>query len=84
VHILWAMRELPIRNTLDVMHVEQNVLDNLLRYLIGEKDTLEVQKDMQKALVHQHLWLQSRPKSSNYFKSIALYVFTHEENKSFL
>jgi hypothetical protein len=36
------MQELPIRNTLDVMHVEWNVSDNLLRYLTKEKDTVEV------------------------------------------
>jgi len=52
------------------MHVEQNVLDNLLRYLI-----VEVQKDMQEAGVHQHLWLQLRSRSSNYFKLVAPYVF---------
>jgi hypothetical protein len=39
---------------------------------------------MQEASVHQHLRLQSRPKSSNYFKSIAPYVFTWEDSKSFL
>jgi len=76
------MLELPIQNTLDVMHVEWNVSNNLLRYLTKE-DTIEVQKDMQVG-VHQHLWLQSRPRSSNYFKPAALYVFTQEENKSFL
>jgi hypothetical protein len=73
------MQELPIQNTLDVMHVEQNVSNNLLKYLI-----VEVQKDMQEAGVHQHLWLQSRPGSSNYFKPVAPYVFRQEENKSFL
>jgi len=51
------MQELPIWNTLDVMNVERNVPNNLLQYLIREKDTMEVQKDMQKVGVHQHLWL---------------------------
>ncbi len=64
--------------------MEQNVSDDLLRYLIWEKDIVEVKKDMQEASVHQHLWLQSSPGPSNYFKSIAPYVFTWEENKSFL
>jgi hypothetical protein len=34
------------------MHVEQNVSDDLLRYLIREKDIMEVKKDMQEASVH--------------------------------
>jgi hypothetical protein len=34
------------------MHVEQNVSDNLLRYLTKERDTMEVWKDMQEAGVH--------------------------------
>jgi hypothetical protein len=51
------MQELPIQNTLDVMHMQQNVSNNLLRYLTGEKGTMEVQKDMQDVGVHQHLWL---------------------------
>jgi hypothetical protein len=39
---------------------------------------------MQKVGVHQYLRLQSRLGSSNSFKRIAFYVFTREENKSFL
>jgi hypothetical protein len=57
MHLLWVMQELPIQNTLDVMHMQQNVSNNLLRYLTGEKGTMEVQKDMQDVGVHQHLWL---------------------------
>jgi hypothetical protein len=66
------------------MHVEQNVSNNLLRYLTMENDTMEVQKDMQEVGVHQHLWLQSRLGSFNYFKLTTFYVFTREENKFFL
>ncbi len=84
MHLLWAMQELPIWNTLDVMHVERNVSNNLLRYLTRENDIMEVWKDMQEVGVHQHLWLQSRPGSSNYFKPTALYDFPWEVNKSFL
>jgi hypothetical protein len=41
------MQELPICNTLDVMHVERNVSDNLLSHLFGERDMVEVRKDME-------------------------------------
>ncbi len=66
------------------MHVEQNVSDNLLRYLTRENDTMEVWKDIQEVGVHQHFWLQSKLGSSNYFKPTTPYVFTWEENKPFL
>ena len=36
-----------MRNTLDAMHVERNVLASLLKHLLGEKDTLVVRWDMQ-------------------------------------
>ncbi len=39
------------------MHMEQNVFDNLLKYLFSERDTMEVRKDMEKVGVQQHLWL---------------------------
>jgi hypothetical protein len=35
------------------MHMEQNISDNLLKYLSSEKDTVEMQKDMEKVGV-QH------------------------------
>jgi hypothetical protein len=40
---------------LDVMHVEQNMSDNLMKYLYGEKDIVEVWKDMEEVGVQQHL-----------------------------
>jgi hypothetical protein len=40
------LHELPIRNILDVMHVERNVSKNILKYLFGDKDTIEVHKDL--------------------------------------
>ncbi len=42
-----CLQDLPIRHLLDVMHVEWNICDNLLKYLFGEKDTLNVRKDME-------------------------------------
>jgi hypothetical protein len=34
---------------LDVMHVEHNVSESVLKYLFGEKDRLEVRKDLEQA-----------------------------------
>jgi len=39
---------------------------------------------MQEVGVHQHLWLEIRHVSSNYFKLATPYVLTREENKSFI
>jgi hypothetical protein len=40
---------------LDLMHVEQNMFDNLMEYLYGERDTMEVWKEMEEVGVQQHL-----------------------------
>jgi hypothetical protein len=37
------------------MHVEKNVSESILKYLFGDKDTIEVRKDLQEARVMQHL-----------------------------
>jgi hypothetical protein len=34
------------------MHVEQNVFYSILKYLFGERDTMEVRKDMEEAHCH--------------------------------
>jgi hypothetical protein len=44
-------------NILDVMHVKKNVSENISKYLFGDKDTIEVHKDLQEVGVMQHLWL---------------------------
>jgi hypothetical protein len=36
-----------VRHTLDVMHCEKNICENLLKVIFGEKDTLVVRKDME-------------------------------------
>ncbi len=39
------------------MHVEQNVSDNVLKHLFGEKDTLNT-RDKEEVGIHPWLWLQ--------------------------
>jgi hypothetical protein len=55
-----SLQELPIGNTLDIMHVERNVLGNIFKYLFGDKDTIEVHKDLEKARAMQHLWVHQQ------------------------
>jgi hypothetical protein len=66
------------------MHVEWNIFDNLLKYLYGERDIVEVQRDMEKVGVQQHLWLRKKLGATNLFKPTTPFVFTQDENKSFL
>jgi hypothetical protein len=40
------------------MHVEKNVNDNALKHLFGEKDTLNIRRDMEEVGIHPWLWLQ--------------------------
>lgn len=55
------VHELPIWNTLNVMHIERNVSNIVFKYLFSECDTLEVHKDMEETGVKQHLWLHQDP-----------------------
>jgi hypothetical protein len=36
------------------MHVERNVSKSILKYLFGDKDTIEVRKNLEEARVMQH------------------------------
>ena len=77
------MQELPIRNTLDVMHIERNVSDNLLRHLFGEKDSLETRRDMAQAGKMPSLHLVQSA-SGNYIKPKAPYTLSESEKTDFL
>ena len=52
------MQDLPVRNTIDVMHIEKNIAENLIKTLFGEKDTPNVRLDMQSKNIRPHLWLR--------------------------
>lgn len=83
VAIAMWIQELPVRNTLDVMHIERNVSDNILRHLFGEKDSVATRQDMEEVGRMEHLHLQSLP-GGNYLKPKAPYVFSSEERNTFL
>jgi hypothetical protein len=65
------------------MHVENNVLESILNYLFGDKDTIEVHKDLQEVGVMQHLWFCQQGVGS-YIKPQAPYVFIQNEAKAFV
>ncbi len=77
------VQELSTRYMLDVMHVEQNIGDNLLKHMSGEKDTLNTRRVMEEAGIRPWLWLQRR--GQHFIKPAAApYVFIANENQQFL
>ena len=79
------VQKLPIRHMLDVMHIECNICDILLKLLFGTKDIAASRRDMEKERIREHLWIRRGPVAGgNYFKPAALYVLKKEEKKIFL
>jgi hypothetical protein len=65
------------------MHCEKNVCDNLLKAILGEKDFVVIQKDMEELGIRPKLWVQQMANGS-YMKPKAPYVMTNEEKDVFL
>ena len=68
------------------MHVERNVTDNVLRTIMGEKDTSLVREDMRALRIRPWLWLQDCvdvPRGSK-LKPHAPYVLLPADKKVFL
>jgi hypothetical protein len=66
------------------MHIEHNILEIVLKYLFGERDTTKVRKDMEETNVKQHLWFCQDLSGTNYVKPPTPYVFTRDEKQVFL
>ena len=75
---------LPVRHVLDVMHVEKNIAESVLKFLFGDKDTPESRRDMEELGIRHELWLRPRPNRQAFMKPHAPYVFTEAERKLFL
>ena len=75
---------LPIRHTLDVMHVERNVSSNVLKHVMGEKDTVAGRRDMEEAGKFQNLWLQRHGDAGDYLMPAAPWVFSPRERTEFI
>jgi hypothetical protein len=59
------------------------VSESVLKYLFGEKDRLEVRKDLEQAGVMWHLWLHQQDEGANYIKPPAPFVCTWNESNAF-
>ena len=75
---------MPVRHVLDVMHVEKNIAESILKHLFGEKDTPESRRDMEAMGVRPELWLRPRLDGQPFFKPPTPYVLTEAERKMFI
>lgn len=46
-----------VRHCTDAMHVEKNVCENVVKTILGEKDTIASRRDMEATGVREELWL---------------------------
>lgn len=69
---------------LDVMHIEKNIAESVLKFLFGEKDTTDSRRDMEQLGIRRELWLRPRANRQAFLKPHAPYVFTDAEKKIFI
>lgn len=78
------MQDLPVRHVLDVMHIEKNIAESVLKFLFGEKDTPESRRDLEETGQRRELWLRPRANRLRFHKPHAPYVLTDAERKIFV
>jgi Domain of unknown function (DUF4218) len=73
------------KHNVDVMHIEKNVTESLLKFLSGEKDTGAVRMDLEQKGIRPDLWLKCQSNQANVLlKYQAPYVCIGLEWKTFL
>ena len=71
------VQHLLVRHCTDAMHVEKNVCENVVKTIIGEKDTIASRRDMEATGVREELWLvktTSARRKTKVIKPVAPYV----------
>ena len=48
-------QSLPVRHTLDVMHMEKNVASTLMDFILGNSDTIAMRQDLEAEGIMHHL-----------------------------
>ena len=74
------MQDLLIRHTLDVMHSEKNIAENIMKTIFGKKDTLGAHLDMKEAGICKHLWLVQGVKLGSVILPRSSHVLMKEEH----
>ena len=75
---------MPVRHVLDVMHIEKNIAESVLKFLFGEKDTPDSRRDLEELGIRRELWLRPRANRQAFVKPHAPYVFTDAEKRIFI
>ena len=66
------------------MHYEKNIIENVMKTIFGEKDTLGVRLDVTKAGIRKHLWPVQGKKPGTVILPRSSYVLTKEEREVFV
>ena len=82
---IFDVQDLPVRNTVDVMHTEKNIAENIIKTLFGDKDTPKVRLDMEARNIRPHLWLRRTGEDTNRaYMPNAKYVLSKPDRAKFL
>ncbi|KAK1414097.1 hypothetical protein QVD17_29837 [Tagetes erecta] len=77
-----------MRHSLDVMHIEKNVCDNIVGTLLGQegksKDNYKTRLDLQQMGIRKELHPKKRPRSNTTYMPKACYQMTRVEKTEFL
>jgi hypothetical protein len=66
------------------MHCEMNLAKNFLKTIIGKKDTVKVQRDLQQKGIRRHLWLIANPRrAGKMYKPATPYVLSNKDFRDF-
>jgi hypothetical protein len=79
MHCFLVGQGLLICNTLDVMHCENNLCENVMKTIFGAKVMLVVWEDFKECGIWPHLWLQKVV--SKMIKPIRSFVLIDEKKK---
>lgn len=82
--LIFVLQDMPVCHVLDAMHIEKNISECVLKFLFGEKDSVESRQDLEEVGWRWELWLRPRPNRQGFYKPQAPYVFTNVERKIFV
>ena len=76
---------LKLRHNLDVMHIEKNICDNVVKTLLSiegkTKDTYKAREDLTALRIRKELWLHTQ--DNKVYKPHASYTLTLDERRRF-
>jgi hypothetical protein len=74
-----------IRHILDVMHCEKNLCENIVKTIMGKKDSPGSRQDMQDLDIWKELWLQeAQRRGGSFFIPEPTYTLSTTEKAKFI